>query len=33
MVLNNKAASMEVWTQRLVLAVIVILCLGHLILG
>lgn len=28
----NKRAGMEIWTQRLFLGVIVILCVGHLVL-
>lgn len=33
MILDNRAANMEVWTQRLVLALIALLCVGHLILS
>lgn len=32
MILDNRAANMEVWTQRLVLVVIALLCIGHLFL-
>lgn len=33
MILDNRSTTVEVWTQRLVLVVIALLCVGHLFLG
>lgn len=32
MILEKRTTGMEVWTQRLILGVIVVLCVGHLVL-